>query len=94
MTLGERIYAKSSSLIAKVIRDQVVVVPMKAKGADLGRVYTIKGVGKRIWELINGKRSVAEIRGMITKEFAVSPQAAEKDLRGFLKILENKKIIN
>jgi hypothetical protein len=45
-------------------------------------------VASRIWELIDGKRNLKDIKTMIIKEFEVSPEEAEKDLIDFSKQLE------
>jgi hypothetical protein len=40
--------------------------------------------GARIWELIDGQRTVAEIRDIIAREYSVSRDRLETDLMVFL----------
>jgi hypothetical protein len=48
----------------------------------------VNEVGGRIWELIDGQRTLGAIRDIIIDEFEVSNEQAEKDLIEFLQQLE------
>ena len=51
-------------------------------------IYNLGEVGGRIWELIDGKRRLEEIRDVIVEEFEVTPEKAEADLVRFVEQLE------
>jgi len=53
---------------------------IRRKVGDLESIDNLNQVGARIWELIDGKRQVHEIRDLIVAEFEVSQEEAEKDL--------------
>ena len=50
-------------------------------------------VGARIWELVDGKRSLGAILGQILEEYAVDRERLEKDAREFVADLSGKKLI-
>ncbi len=54
---------------------------------------TLNETGARIWELLDGKAMVIEIRDKITEEFDVTPEEAEKDLVHHLQELASIKAI-
>jgi len=83
-----RCYEKSSSIVSRKIDDEVILVPIRKNVGDLESIYTLNEVASRIWELIDGKRKVREIKEIIIEEFDVSPQEAEKDAVEFLQQLE------
>lgn len=53
---------------------------IRRKVGDLEGIDNLNHVGVRIWELIDGKRQVQEIRDLIVAEFEVSQEKAEKVL--------------
>jgi hypothetical protein len=60
---------------------------------DLESIYTLNETGARIWELIDGKIKVGEIKGKIVEEFEVTPEEVEKDIVEHLRQLEGIKAI-
>jgi hypothetical protein len=65
-----------------------VLVPIRQRAGDLESAFTLNETGALIWELINGQRSVTEIRERVEEEFEVGRDAAEHDLTEFLDRLE------
>jgi hypothetical protein len=81
-------FTKDPSIVFRKVADEFILVPIKQKASDVESIYTMNDVASRIWELINGKRSLKDIKTIIIKEFEVSPEEAEKDLVDFSKQLE------
>lgn len=75
-----RIHQKNPDIVARKIADEIILVPILRKVGDVESIYNLNQVGARIWELIDGKRQVEEIRDLIVAEFEVSQEEAEKDL--------------
>lgn len=84
-------YAKNSSIISRVISGEVILVPIRKNVGDLKSVYTLNKSGARIWELIDGKRKISDIKHLIVQEYDVEPEKAEKDV---LKLFEQLKEID
>lgn len=61
--------------------------------ADSGEVTVLNPVGTRIWELVDGTRSVGEIADAIQAEFEVLPGDALRDVQEFLQTLADAKAI-
>jgi hypothetical protein len=83
------VYIKSDSLVHREIADEVILVPIRRHVADLNSLYSLDGVGPRIWELVDGQRSVQVIVDMILEEYAVDQGTAEADVIGFVSDLES-----
>jgi hypothetical protein len=84
-----RRYVKDSSLVFRKIAEEFILVPIKQKADEVDSIYTMNEVAGRIWELIDGEKSLSEIRDVIIDEFEVSPEVAEIDLIEFIKQLEH-----
>ena len=93
MSLLDEVYKKSESIVFRKIADEFILVPIRQNVGDLESISTLNEVAARIWELIDGKMKVREIKDKIVEEFEVTPQQAEKDLIKYLQQLEKIKAI-
>ncbi len=82
-------YVKDDSLVFRKIAGEFILVPIKKKTDEVDSIYTMNEIGSRIWELIDGEKSLSEIKNVIIDEFEVSPEIAEKDLKDFINQLEH-----
>jgi hypothetical protein len=93
MNYLEKIYSKSDSIVSRKIADEFILVPIRQNVGDLESIYTLNETAARIWELIDGKMKVEEIKEKIVEEFEVAPEEAEKDIMEHLRQLEEIKAI-
>ncbi|MDI6839437.1 MAG: PqqD family protein [bacterium] len=85
----EKCFEKDPNVPTRVIDDEVILVPIRRRLADVNAIYLLRDdVSARIWELIDGKRKVRDIKEIICDEFDVSHEKAENDLIEFFKELE------
>ena len=85
-----KVYKKNPNFVARKIEDEIILVPIKREAADFEAIYNLNNeVSVRIWELIDGKRSLEEIRNKILEEFEVSSERLDKDLIQFIKDLKD-----
>ena len=88
MSLLDKVYKKSDSIVSRKIADEFILVPIRQNVGDLESISTLNEVAARIWELIDGTMKLREIKAKIVEEFDVTPQQAEKDLVDYIKQLE------
>lgn len=81
-------FKKSSEVVDRLIEDEVVIVPIGRELSAQGSIYNLDTVGAKIWQLIDGKNSVAKIRDHLVETMEVTLEKAERDLIEFLKDLE------
>jgi phosphoenolpyruvate carboxylase len=60
---------------------------------DTSELHNLNEVATRVWELVDGQRTVADIVSVITAEYEVEPRVAEADILGFLDELQQKDLI-
>jgi len=84
----ERRFTKDPSMVFRKVAEEFILVPVRQKASEFESIYTMNDVASRIWELIDGKKNLKDIKEIIIREFEVSPEEAEKDLIDFSKQLE------
>src|SRR3989475_1166335 len=82
------IVQKAPSIVSRKIADEVILVPISHKVGEIDCLYALNEVGARIWELIDGDRSLQELRDAIVEEFEVSQTEAQEDLTVLLEQLK------
>ena len=63
----------------RLVRDEGVVVRQRTAEA-----LVVSEVGARLLDLIDGRRSVAEILRLLEAEYDVTPEALERDVTSYL----------
>ena len=86
----EATFQKDSSIVSRRIADEVILVPIRRKVEEVECLYTLNEVGARIWELLDGQRSLKAVLEALVEEFNVSEPEAEEDL---LRVIEQLKEI-
>ncbi len=70
----DSIFEKSGEVIVRVIEGETVLLDLNS-----GIYYSLDDVGGRIWELIDGEKSLSLIVGTVADEYDVAPAQALED---------------
>jgi hypothetical protein len=73
----------------RVIEGEAVILSMDTKV-----LRGLNPVGSRVWELIDGERSVEAIAEAVAREFEVAPTRAAADVRVFVEDLLAKGLVS
>ena len=73
---------KKPDLIWRSLDDGTVII-----NPEQGDVKVLNEVGARVWELVDGQRSISQIAQEITQDYEVSFDDANKDLQDYLNIM-------
>ena len=60
---------------------------------ESGNYYTLNRTGTYVWSLLDGKRDVQGIAGMVAEEFDVEVETALGDVRDLLEVLEKEGLV-
>ena len=82
------IVAKNPKTAWRIIEGEAVILSMDSKV-----LRGLNPVGSRIWELIDGQRSLEEIIEVVIQEFDVAPADAAQDVRAFIQELLNRGLV-
>ena len=84
----DRVYQKNQNFVFRQIDDETILVPIKDSVGDLGAIYNLNQVAAFVWQHLDGKKTLENIKHMMTDEFEVSNPDAEQDLTEFVGQLE------
>jgi hypothetical protein len=85
MNLSDRVLSRNGDIIYAPVGDEQAVM----LSIETGRYYSINAVGRRVWELLERPRALAELRAAISEEFDVDAAACEADIVDFVRELMN-----
>ncbi len=83
----DKVYCVKDRVASRKIVDEVILVPLRDSVAEMENLYSLNEVGARVYELVDGKRSVRDIYAVIVDEFDVSAEQAEADVSQFVEQL-------
>ena len=85
----DAVYAQDDNMVFRRIGEEVILVPIRRQTVNLEAVYTLNETGAAIWEMLDGQRTLVEIRDALVAEFDVSPEKAEADVLEYVEMLES-----
>ena len=88
MAAWQMVYARNDSFVYRDIAGETVLVPVYGEVADMESIYTLNEVGARIWNLIDGQRTLGEVGQALADEYDAPPADVEADLLEFVEALD------
>jgi hypothetical protein len=84
---------KNKNMVTRVIDDETILLPIYRTSEEINCIYTLNKVASRVWQMIDGKRPLSEIKNKILQEFDTTSDEADKEIKIFLKNLKKIKAI-
>lgn len=88
-----RVFRKNEVLSTRKIGDEVILVPIRGKLAQLQQVFSLNPVGAFIWDRLDGIRTLDVLKTSVTETFDVQEATAEADLLSHIRELEGADLI-
>jgi hypothetical protein len=73
---SETVFRKSADVIERQLEGEAVLLDLKT-----GIYYSLDPVGSRVWELVDGSKSLDSIARLITGEYDIGHGQALEDMR-------------
>ncbi len=89
-----RVYQRRDAVVAREIADEVILVPVRGKLAQLQHIFVLNPVGAFIWEQIDGQRDLQTIHHNLIEDFEVPSEDAETDLFEYVNNLRDAELIH
>jgi hypothetical protein len=80
MTTFDERYQKDPNIVFRNIVGEAILVPVRKNLGDLESIYALNETAARAWELLDGQRTLADIRDQITAEYEATPEEVGQDL--------------
>ena len=87
INVKEKIFLKNKELVTRKITGELFIVPVRGKLADMQRIFTLNPVAEFIWNSLDGKTNIGNIRQSILSNYEVNEQAVDSDILDFIKEL-------
>ena len=84
---------KNPDFVTRVIEDETILIPIFKTSKEANYIYTLNKVAHEVWNLIDGKKSLAEIKKKVLKEFDTTPEEVDKEIQDFLRDLKEIKAV-
>ena len=88
------VYRQQDHVVTRRIADEVLLVPVKAKLADMRRVFVLHGTGEFIWEHLDGKMPLSGILDELVGCYDVNEKRAAADLDELIEDLLKAELIH
>lgn len=85
--INNGVLRKNPDIVTRVIEDETILVPIYRTSKQMDCIYTLNETASEFWKLIDGKRTLDEIKKAILRKFDVTLQEADKELSKLLKDL-------
>jgi len=92
-TIWQTMLKKSDQVVYRKIADEMLLVPIRGKLADMQRIFALTPVAEFIWGQLDGQQPLTAIRDAILAEFDVQPPQADADLLEFIGELQQAGLI-
>jgi hypothetical protein len=76
--------SRTGDVVRRQIADEIILVPVRRSAEDLDSIYAINPLAARVWDELDGQRTLGEIRDQILGEYEVSPEDVDRDLAEFI----------
>lgn len=82
------VFIKTGNLIERKIGSALVLVPLLPTNTNEPCIFSLEGVAKEIWWLIDGKRKITEIMEELLRQFTVEKLQLLTDILEFIERLK------
>ena len=84
---------KNKDMVTRVIDDETILLPVFKTSKEASCIYSLDKTASRLWGLIDGKRTLGEIKKKVLQEFDTTPAEVDKEMTKFLKDLKEIKAV-
>jgi hypothetical protein len=79
-----KVFEKTDNIVSRRIAGELFLVPVSGDIANMQRIFTLTAVAEFIWEKLDGRMNLNEIRRDVLDRFEVQEEQAEADIKEFM----------
>jgi len=84
---------KNRNIVTREVEEETVLVPVYKTSDQLSCVYSLNEPATRVWKLIDGKRTLGEIKEKIGADFSSQPKEINRKMTLLLNDLKKIKAV-
>lgn len=90
---GSQVVRKNPKMVTRVICGETILLPLYRTSKEINCIYTFNKMASRVWELMDGKRTIAEVKKAAGEEFVATGEEVDREMALFLQDLRQIKAI-
>ncbi len=90
---GKKILRKSEDIVTRVIDDETILLPIYKNSNEINCIYTLNKAASRVWQMVDGKKTLKEIKSEVLGQFDTTAQEAEQKIDELFKDLREIKAL-
>ena len=79
------ILEKNENIVTRVIDNERILLPVYRTSEEADCIYTLNTAASDVWEFIDGKKTIGEIKKMILEKYNTTEDEVEKEIGDLLK---------
>lgn len=80
-----KVWRRNPNMVKRVIGDEIILLPIYKSSKEMNCIYTLNKAASRVWEMLDGKRGVFEIKRQLAREFEGTADEIDRELHKILK---------
>jgi hypothetical protein len=88
-----KVLKRSPKVVSREIEGEVILMPLYRSADDLSYIYTLNETAARFWGLLDGKRSLNDIKARLLAEFEIKEEKLDSQIKELLKDLKKIKAL-
>ena len=73
-------FERDPNIVTREIAGERILVPIQKQAADMAAIYVLNETGARIWNLLDGQRSLADIGEILVQEYSIDSDTVQADV--------------
>lgn len=87
------VFKKNPDIVTRKIDKETILVPIYKTSKEMNCIYTLNPAASKVWELIDGKKSLNDIKDVISGKFDSSDVEIDKEMSRLIKDLKDIKAL-
>jgi hypothetical protein len=80
----DKVFKKKEDIVSRAIAGEMFLVPLRGTLTDMQKIFSLNPVAGFIWEKLDGRKSLRELRDDLLVTFDVKVGDANSDIQEFI----------
>ena len=82
-------YVRNQDFVFRTINHEAILVPIKENVGDMGCIYSLNEVGAFVWEQLDGRKTIGDVKNLVLEAFDGVPASVDRDLQELVEQLSS-----
>jgi len=81
--IWKKVFQRNDKIVSREIAGELFLVPVSGNLANMQRMFSLTSVASYIWQQMDGKHSLGEIRDALIEQYDIDKNRADEDILEF-----------